>query len=305
MDVFLSLFLKVFPLYILIVMGFVARRFLQVDMRSLARISIFLIAPVVVFHSSFTAPIEPSVLFLPVLFFLVSSVTALLCRLVSPAFFKDKRVGLFPFAAGNSNTGYFGLPVVLALLGQEAFSLAVLVGMGSILYESTVGLLILTRGSYSWKESLKKILRIPYFYAFSAGLVLNSLNFSIDSPIYTNFIDLFKGAYVILGMMIVGAGIAQFSRKSLDFRLIGSVFLGRFVLFPLLMFGLLSFAPTLGLDLSSQARSILWILALVPVAANTVAYATEFNIYPEETANTVFLSTLFALIFIPLMAPLL
>lgn len=305
MEAFLPLFLKVFPLYILIAMGFVARRFLQVDMRSLARISIFLIAPVVIFHSGFTAPLEFSVLILPILFFLVSSATALLCRLVSPALFKDTRLGLFPFAAGNSNTGYFGLPVVLALLGQEAFTLAILVSLGSILYESTVGLLILTRGAYTWKESLKKILRIPYFYAFFAGLFLNFWGFSIQSPIYTDFIGLFKGAYVILGMMIVGAGISQLSRKSFDFRLIGAVFLGRFVLLPFLMFILLTVAPHLGLALSVQAESILWILSLVPVAANTVAYAVEFKIHPEETANVVFLSTLFALFFIPLMAPLL
>jgi malate permease and related proteins len=43
-------------------------------------------------------------------------------------------------------------------------------------------------------------------------------------------------------------------------------------------------------------------MAIVPLAANTVALATELKVHPERAAIAVLLSTLFALFYIPFMA---
>jgi predicted permease len=50
---------------------------------------------------------------------------------------------------------------------------------------------------------------------------------------------------------------------------------------------------------------VLALLAIVPLAANTVAYATQLNAHPEKAAVTVLASTLWALIYIPLIMSLL
>ena len=47
--------------------------------------------------------------------------------------------------------------------------------------------------------------------------------------------------------------------------------------------------------------NVLLILSLVPLAANTVAIATELKTHPEKASLAVLLSTLFALFFIPAM----
>ncbi len=41
-------------------------------------------------------------------------------------------------------------------------------------------------------------------------------------------------------------------------------------------------------------------MSIVPLAANTVAIATELKTYPEKASVAVLMSTLFALFFIPL-----
>lgn len=305
MTVFLSLLSKILPLYFLIGMGFVSRRYLEVEARSLARTTIYLVAPVVIFHSGFNAEVQGSVLILPLLFCLVGYMTsAIFYFFISPLVFKDSRRNLLSCAVGNSNTGYFGLPVVLALLGQEAFTLAVLVSLGSILFENTLGVFLLARGQFSAKQSLLKLFKLPALYAFSFGLLLNVLGLTTENLIYTDTVALFKGAYVILGMMIIGSGIASVEKGAFDVKLIGLALIGKLMLFPALMVCLLILDSHFGPFLSQEGRQILWILSLCPVAANTVAYATEFKLYPEKAARLVFLSTLVALVFIPLAYPL-
>jgi predicted permease len=43
----------------------------------------------------------------------------------------------------------------------------------------------------------------------------------------------------------------------------------------------------------------LFLISIVPIAADTVVFATEFKSHPQKVAITVFLSTIFALIYIP------
>jgi len=47
------------------------------------------------------------------------------------------------------------------------------------------------------------------------------------------------------------------------------------------------------------------LFSIFPIAANKVAFATELKVHPEKAALTVFLSTLFALFYIPLVVSLL
>ena len=305
MTIFLSLFAKIIPLYFLIGLGFVSRRFLEIDSRSLARTTIYLVAPIVIFHSGFNAEIRGSILILPLLFCLVGYTTsAIFYFFISPLVFKDSRRNLLSVAVGNSNTGYFGLPVVLALLGQDAFTLATLVSLGSLLFENTMGVFIFARGQYSVRQSFLKLFKFPALYAFSFGLFLNLLGLSTQHPIYTDTVALFKGAYIILGMMIIGSGIASLEKGAFDVKLISLSLIGKLALYPTLMVGLLFLDSHYGPFLTPEGRQILWILSLCPVAANTVAYATEFQTYPEKAARLVFVSTLVALVSIPLVYPL-
>lgn len=304
MIVFLSLLAKVLPLYFLIGLGFIGRRILEVDSKSLARTAIYLVAPIVIFHSGFNSELTGPVLVLPLLFCLVGYLTALLFYVFSPLFFKDSQRYLLATASANSNTGYFGLPVVLALLGQDALTMAILVSLGSLLFENTLGVFLLARGNYSLKDSFFKLFKLPALYAFGLGLLLNALGLPADHPIYLDTVSLFKGAYVIVGMMIIGSGIAGVGKMDFDGKLIGLGFIGKFLVFPLLMLGLLFLDSHFGPYLPEQGREILWILSLCPIAANTVAYATEFKVHPEKAAQMVFLSTLFALLYIPFTYPL-
>ena len=41
------------------------------------------------------------------------------------------------------------------------------------------------------------------------------------------------------------------------------------------------------------------LLSIVPIAANTVIFATVLNVYPEKVSSAVLFSTIFALVYVP------
>ncbi len=51
-------------------------------------------------------------------------------------------------------------------------------------------------------------------------------------------------------------------------------------------------------------HKVMILMSIVPLAANTVAFATELKAQPEKASVAVLLSTLFALFYIPLIASL-
>ena len=69
----LSLFLKLIPLYITVMLGWVAGRYLEASGRHIAGIMLYIVTPSVVFSGVMAAPLTPAVIFLPFLTFGLAS----------------------------------------------------------------------------------------------------------------------------------------------------------------------------------------------------------------------------------------
>lgn len=303
-SVFLTLILKIIPLYILIALGFVAGKYLKVSKETVASLLIYIIAPAIVFNSVFTTTIAANVLFLPVLFFILCCAICLITYVVSKRFWSDSTKNILAFTAGAGNTGYFGLPVAIALFGNDIAGLVVLSTLGFILYENSLGFFITARGNHTVKESILRIIKLPAIYAFFVGLALNLFGIKLGQ-IYVDFASLFRGAYTILGMMLIGLGLSSIKKFKFDFKFIAASFLAKFIVWPLIIFLIITADRTFFGFFTEQIYKVMMLISIVPLAANTVAYATELNAHPEKASLAVLLSTLFALFYIPLVSILL
>lgn len=301
MFVFLALVAKILPLYFLIALGFVAGKYLQVSKESIAKLLIYIIAPVVVFNAVFTTPLTLEVLALPVLFFILCCLICLLTYKFTQFLWPDCTRNILAFAAGSANTGYFGLPVTIALFGPEAAGLAILSTLGFILFENTLGFFITARGQFGVKQSLVRLLGLPALYAFVLAVLLNWSGLQLGQ-IYVDFATLFKGAYTLLGMMLVGLALASIKKFEFDLKFISVAFGVKFVVWPLVMLGIIFLDNTYFQFFTQAIHQVMLLMAIVPMAANTVAYATELKAHPEKASLAVLLSTLIALIYVPLMS---
>jgi predicted permease len=171
------------------------------------------------------------------------------------------------------------------------------------LYENSLGFYITARGNHSTKESLKRVIKLPTIYAFIIGVLVNLIGIKFGQG-YLDFANLFRGAYSVLGMMLIGMGLASISYYKFDFKFIGATFLTKFVVWPIII-ALIIFADSTSVHLfSTEIYKIMTLVAIVPLAANTVAFATELNAHPEKSSMAVLISTIVALFYIPIVVRL-
>jgi predicted permease len=299
MSEFLTLLDKIYPLYVIVGFGFIAGRFLKADRTTVSTLLIYIIAPVVVFNGVATAPHNNAYLLLPIIFYVVACVLSVFFYWIGGLLWQTSERNLLGFVAGSGNTGYFGIPLVLALFGSAGLSIAVFATLGLILYESTRGYYIIAKSHATAEEAVRKVLKLPVLYTFALGILVNRLGIHFSGSI-SSTLTYFSGAYTVLGMMILGIGLSAVTRATFDKSFTIISFAAKFLAYPAIV-GLLVYADSSNFHLfNEEVHKIMMILSITPMATNTVTYATYLKAHPEKAAFTVMLSTLFALIYIPL-----
>jgi predicted permease len=293
---------KLIPIYLLIGAGFVMGKRLPVRRDTISSLLIYLIAPVVIFNSVYTTELSKQTIILPAVFFLMCSGMALLAYWGNRGVKSAKLRGVLGFAGGSGNTGYFGIPVALALFGEDAVGLVVLCVFGFLVYETTLGFILISRGTHTVTESLQKLLRLPIVYTFLLGIVAQATNFNMGQ-VYQDFVPNFRGAYVLLGSLLIGVALSELTRAHAELSTVVRSFLVRFVAWPAMMIGFILLDKAyFGLfEGRTDIYQVMFLMSIVPIAANTVAYATFMKAEPERAAFIVFSSTIFAIGFIPVM----
>lgn len=291
---------KLIPLYTTILMGFIAGRVLKVDKDGIARIVFFLIVPIVFGFGVSKVNLSPSLLALPVLAFSMSSLLCIAFYHIGKKFYSDGTCNLLAMSAGNGNTGYFGVPLALALFSEDVFGTYMTLILGVSIFENTVGFFYGAIGKHTAKESLQKILKLPLLYGFMIGLFINY--FQIPVPqVVQDFCMNVRGCYTVLGMMIIGLSLAAMTRFQIDWKFISLSFAAKFVAFPLLAWLAVMLDTNLLHWFTEDMHKTILLFSIVPMAANVVVLANLLNVHPEKAATAVFLSTLLAIVYVPLM----
>lgn len=303
MTAALALFIKLIPLYLTVALGWLAGRYLQASGKHIAGIMLYIVTPSIVFSGVMAAPLSPEVIFLPFLVFGFASVLAIAHFRLAKRVLRDGSASIIPLSVASGNTGYFGVPVALLLFGKEGLAIYIVCMLGVTLFESSVGFYLAARGRHDLKEALWRVAKLPSVYAFLVAVALNLSGISIPE-VFVPLFDNLRGTYSILGMMIIGMSISSFRGLAGNLRFTALAFWGKFVAWPLLAtaFWWLD-AQVLGIYEPAVHKAI-FLISITPIAANTVVIATLLNTSPRQAAGTVMLSTLFALVFIPVMISL-
>ncbi len=298
MSVFLSLFFNLLPLYALIALGFFAGRKLNVDRHSIGNLAIYLCMPVVVFGYIASLDFKPEYIIMPVIIYLVSAITGLTFLKIGQKIYHDNQANLMSLCTSMGNTGYFGLPLVLLFFDKEIVAIYIFMMVGSLMYESTFGYYIAARGQFDVRQSFIKLAKLPTIYAMAAGFTVNAFNMQLPEMFWEYWTH-FKGAYVILGMMIIGVALSGIKKFEFGPRFIALVFAGKFGLYVLSALAFIAFDRHYLQWLNEDMYNLIIFMAICPPGANIAAFAAQLNMQPEKAATTIMLGTIFALIYIP------
>jgi predicted permease len=287
----MSISLVIFPLYFFIVLGFIAGRWLRIEGQQIARLLIYLLTPLMI--SGFVAqlPFSGGLLTLPAGVFAVASLSALgawMTGSLRPLLSYRPLLGAF---GGMVNSGYFGIPIAVSILGDEKLGLYMLAIFGFSLFEFLVGVYLINRHVTSAAASFRKLIRLPGLYALMGGLIISACSVQLPVPVIS-MLHTVKSAYILLGMMMLGLALSQ-HRFVPDWWLLGSALFARFCIWPVAAaIFLFSFEWISGMPFQDDFKKILFILGLLPIAANVIAYSVDANAAPEKVAPVVLISTL-------------
>jgi malate permease and related proteins len=303
MEIVITLLLKLIGLYIAIAMGWFAVKKYQLDREGVSRVLFYMIVPLVFLHGIAKMDLSGEILLLPLLTFVLACAIVWIMDSTVCRYWHDNTRNILAFTSGNGNIGYFGLPIAILLFDTQTVAIYMVMILGLMLYESTYGYYILSKGQFSRREAIVKMLSQPMLHGSLIGLGLSLLNTPTPAFLEEFFLSV-RGTYSILGMMMVGMGLAGLPHFKLDWAFMAASFGVKFIIWPLAMFGCIWIDTHFLHWLTPDTHKAMIMFSIVPLAVNSVILATLFNAQPEKIAAAVFASTAFALIYVPVMVTL-
>lgn len=302
MTLFFILLLKIFPLYVNILLGYISTKYLNITREAIANLLIYILGPIVVFSATISVKIDLAILFLPIFFYIFSSILAFALLFIYGNSWNDPSGNILAFSGGTGNTGFFGIPLAVIFFPPYLADIYIFTVLASLLYESTTGFYVTAKGNFTVKQSLQKIMRLPLIYAFVIGIIFNLMGIGIPDELMT-YTAQFKGAYGILGMMLIGMGLVGLKLKKgsdLDFKFISILFILKFLFWPLMVLLVIYIDRTFFMFLNEDLYKVMFLFSIVPLAGNTVTLAVLLNAKPEKASFTVLISTIISIIYIPI-----
>lgn len=227
---------------------------------------------------------------------LAAAVVLGVCVLLAKLCFKKD--GIASFGAAFSNPGFFGIPLITAVLDDGAvFYIAPFIAFLNLLQWS-YGVSLLTGRKTGLKA--KTVITAPFMIAILIGLLLFISQLSVP-VILTKTLDFCAGLNTPLAMFAVGVYLAQCDfGKMLKKRKLYAVSAVRLLLIPLVAMALMTAVPAMG----NQIRLAILIAAACPVGSNLAVYAQLYDKDYTYAVETVAVSTLLCIVTIPLIVRL-
>ncbi len=298
MSMSATLALQIVVMFMLVGIGFVMFRTGKITMegnRTIGNILVYLSLPCVIVKGLMVERTAENAIGLA-----VSAVAGLLALIVSAIVARLilKKDAIGNFAATFSNPSFFGIPLVISILGQgPVFYMTGFIAFMN-LGQWTYGVSLLT--GEKGRVSVRGLVTSPFFVAMLIGLAL----FVFQPPlpgVVTSCLDYVSALNTPLAMFATGVYLAQ-SRLSDAIHRVGlyKVVLARLVVSPVVSVLLLSLLPAELLDL----KLAVLIAQACPVGLNVAVYAQLHDADYVYAVETIVASVLFSLVSIPLVVGL-
>ncbi|MDR2161901.1 MAG: AEC family transporter [Desulfovibrio sp.] len=210
-----------------------------------------------------------------------------------------RRRGIFRVSCAFSNTIFIGLPVNLALFGQEALPYVLLYYFANTTFFWTLGNAFIARdadkgGTAVFSRASLRAILSPPMLGFLLGILV--LLLEVPMPSFLDNAARYLGD-ITVPLIIMSLGISlQGSRLRLIFpgKELAGILAGRFLISPLTIILL-----ALVLPLPDLMRQVFIIQSSLPVGASVAILAAYHKTEPEFGSLAVSSSTLLSLITIP------
>ncbi len=280
---------SILGIYLFIAVGYGAKWTFKekIDDRTITLLSVYFLQIFLTFWGLLKRPIDTELLFAPALYLGISLSALLLMIPLSRMLFHDpKERSIATVAALIGNTGNLGIPLGIALFGEQSIPYLTLINLVNVFVVYTIGLFYYSRGEFSVRESLINILKLPVLWAAMVAIALNLIGY-VPSPAVDK--TLMMGAYASMTMQLVLFGIYLYGIKLEEINLRLSVWVNgtKFLLIPIIAFVVLGMV-----EMDPMVKGILFLELIVPLAVANVNLASLYNCSPRTVTVQVFTTSI-------------
>ncbi len=305
----LDILLVTFPFFALVLCGYVAarRRMLPLDaIPGLNTFVLYFALPCMLYRFGASTPIAQ-------LLDAAAVTVYMLCALAMVAFVvwasRNSRIGwndasFGALVAAFPNTGFMGVPLLVALLGAQAAGPAILTILVDLLITSSL-CIALSRldgadehgAANAAKNALKGVALNPMPWAIVLGGVASALQFEPIKPV-AQTIGLLADSASPVALFTIGAVLARSQyvaaleeHDPMPWRDYVPVALFKLLVHPLLVWAAGSVAIALGLPLGKFALTVMVLVAALPSASNVALLSERFGADTGRIARIILLTT--------------
>ena len=205
--------------------------------------------------------------------------------------------------AAFPNTGYMGVPLLVALLGAPAAGPAIVTILVDLLFTSSLCIALSRLGTagthgagVAIRNALRGVVANPMPWAIVLGAVSSAFGLTLWAPI-AQTVGLLADAASPVALFTIGAVLARSQMTSTDRTPLVEyvpVALKKLVLHPLLVLIVGNTAIDLGVPLDPFALTVMVLVAALPSASNVSVLAERFGADNGRIARIILVSTALA-----------
>ncbi|MDO9303785.1 MAG: AEC family transporter [Sulfuricurvum sp.] len=279
---------SIFGIYLFIAVGFGAKWTFKekIDDRTITLLSVYFLQIFLTFWGLLKRPIDTELLFAPALYLAITLISLLLMIPLARLLFHDtKERSIATVAALIGNTGNLGIPLGIALFGEDSVPYLTLINLVNVFVVYTIGVFYYSRGEFSVRQSLLNIVKLPVLWAAMVAIALNLAGYHPSVAVDKT---LMMGAYASMTMQLVLFGIYLYGIKltQINLRLTAWVNGTKFILIPVIAFAVLGMV-----EMSPMVKGILFLELIVPLAVANVNLASLYNCSPHSVTVQVFVTS--------------
>ncbi len=283
-----SIIFSISSLYIFIVLGYLAKMSFKekIDDKTITLINVYFLQVFLTFWGLLIRPIDITLLYAPSIYLLIVAVLVIISAVVAKFLFENKKeYSIATVAAIIGNTGNLGIPINIAIFGEESIPYTTVVNLVNVFVVYTIGVYYYSRGTYDAKTSLMNIVKLPILWAAIIAILLSVYEVQIHSSIMNM---LMMGAYASMTMQLFLFGIYLYGTKikEISKMLVIWVLTFKFILLPAVAFIVL-----VNIELEPMIKGIIFIELMMPLAVANVNLASLYDCSPKVVTALVFISS--------------
>jgi predicted permease len=261
-----------------------AKRIFKEDMstKTLTLMSVYFLQPFVTIWGFSTAKLHSEHIYVPLLYLAIILALLIPTILLGKLIFSDsKERAIFSIAGFVGNTGNIGIPLGIALFGEQSVIYTTLINIANVFVVYIIGVYIYSRGSFSIKDSLFNIIKIPIIPASVVAILINMYDVPQSSEIQ-EFLKMGAYAGIVLQLFLLGTFLQGIRIKELHPKLFVGTITQKFIIIPLANAFILFFT-----DLSLFVQGVIFMEMMVPLAVANINLASLYDCKPKDVTSLI------------------